>query len=40
VEYLQSRGFFTDPAMVRSPKDKPKVERAVQYVPELACSGV
>lgn len=32
TEYAQSRGFFTDPARVRSPKDKPKVERAVQYV--------
>lgn len=26
------RGFATDPARVRSPKDKPRVERAVQYV--------
>ena len=30
--YAQHVGFGTDPARVRSPKDKPKVERAVQYV--------
>jgi transposase len=32
IEYAQSRGFEIDPARVRHPKDKPKVERAVQYV--------
>ena len=32
LDYAQSRGFGTDPARVRSPKDKPRVERAVQYV--------
>lgn len=32
LEYAQVRGFFTDPARVRSPKDKPQVERTVQYV--------
>jgi hypothetical protein len=32
VEYAQSRGFVIDPARVRSPQDKPRVERAVQYV--------
>lgn len=32
LEYSQARGFHTDPARVRSPKDKPRVERAVQYV--------
>ena len=32
LEYAQARGFFTDPAKVRSPKDKPRVERTVQYV--------
>jgi len=32
LEYAQSRGFVIDPARVRSPKDKPKVERQVQYV--------
>jgi transposase len=31
-EYAQSRGFAVDPARVRSPKDKPRVERMVQYV--------
>jgi len=32
LEYAQSRGFVIDPARVRSPKDKPRVERQVQYV--------
>lgn len=32
VEYAQSRGFVIDPARVRHPQDKPRVERAVQYV--------
>jgi transposase len=32
VEYAQSRGFVIDPARVRRPQDKPRVERAVQYV--------
>jgi transposase len=32
LDYAQHAGFATDPARVRSPKDKPKVERAVQYV--------
>jgi len=32
VEYAQARGFEIDPARVRSPQDKPRVERAVQYV--------
>src|SRR6476619_5627403 len=31
-EYAQSRGFAIDPARVRSPKDKPRVERMVTYV--------
>jgi hypothetical protein len=31
-EYAQARGFVIDPARVRSPKDKPRVERMVQYV--------
>ncbi|MFI1920563.1 IS21 family transposase [Nocardia sp. NPDC020380] len=30
-EYAQARGFAVDPARVRSPKDKPRVERCVQY---------
>jgi len=32
LDYAQAKGFATDAARVRSPKDKPKVERAVQYV--------
>ena len=32
VEYSQSRGFELDPARVRQPKDKARVERQVQYV--------
>jgi transposase len=32
IEYAQSRGFVIDPARVRHPQDKPKVERTVQYV--------
>jgi hypothetical protein len=32
LEYAQARGFVTDPARVRHPQDKPRVERAVQYV--------
>ncbi len=29
--YAQSRGFFVDPARVRHPTDKPRVERVVPY---------
>jgi transposase len=32
IEYAQSRGFVVDPARVRTPTDKPKVERMVQFV--------
>jgi transposase len=32
LDYAQHVGFGTDPARVRSPRDKPRVERAVQYV--------
>ena len=32
VEYAQDRGFVIDPARVRSPQDKPRVERTVQFV--------
>jgi transposase len=31
VEYSQARGFVLDPARVRRPKDKPQIERFVQY---------
>ena len=32
LDYTQHCGFATDAARVRSPKDKPRVERVVQYV--------
>jgi len=32
VEYAQTRGFEIDPARVRKPRDKARVERQVQYV--------
>jgi hypothetical protein len=32
VEYAQSRGFVIDPARVRTPTDKPRVERVVPFV--------
>ena len=31
-EYAQARGFVVDPARVRHPRDKPRVEKCVQYV--------
>ena len=34
LEYLQHRGFIADPARVRHPRDKPRVERGVPYVRE------
>lgn len=34
LDYVQARDLATDPARVRSPKDKPRVERSVQYVRE------
>ena len=34
LDYAQSRGFYTDPARVRHPRDKPRVERVVPYVRE------
>lgn len=34
LEYAQARGLTLDPARVRKPKDKPRVERAVPYVRE------
>ena len=39
LEYSQLRGFITDPARVKHPKDKPKVERGVQYVRERFFKG-
>jgi hypothetical protein len=32
VEYAQARGFVIDPARVRTPNDKPRVERTVPFV--------
>jgi transposase len=31
LEYAQSRGFFVDAARIRTPTDKPRVERTVPY---------
>jgi transposase len=39
VEYAQARGFHVDPARVRSPKDKPRVERTVQFVRNSMWAG-
>ena len=39
LEYSQHRGFIIDPAQVRHPKDKPKVERGFQYVRERFFKG-
>jgi transposase len=39
VDYVQARGFFVDPARVRSPKDKPRVENQVPYVRESWFDG-
>jgi transposase len=39
VEYSQARGFVIDPARVRSPQDKPRVERAVPFVRQSFFAG-
>ena len=39
LEYSQHRGFITDPARVRHPRDKPRVERSVQYAGERFYKG-
>jgi len=39
LEYSQRRGFLADPARPYHPKDKPKVERGVQYVRERFYKG-
>jgi transposase len=39
LEYAQSRGFVIDPARVRHPKDKARVERAVQSVRDDCFAG-
>lgn len=38
-EYAQARGLFLDPARVRRPQDKGRVENAVPYVRERWCDG-
>jgi transposase len=38
-EYAQSRGFFADPARVRRPQDKGRVENQVAYVRERCFDG-
>ncbi len=39
LEYSQRRGFITDAARARHPKDKPKVERGVPYARERFFKG-
>lgn len=39
LEYAQQRGFFVDPTRVRHPKDKPHVERHLDYVVERFFKG-
>jgi transposase len=39
LAYAQSRGFETDPTRVRSPKDKPRVERSVRYTRDSFWAG-
>jgi len=39
LEYAQARGFHIDPTRVRSPKDKPRVERAVRDVRDDCFGG-
>jgi len=39
VEYAQSRGFVIDPARVRSPQDKPRVERVVSFTRDSMFAG-
>ena len=39
LEYAQHHGFIPDPARVRHPRDKPHVERGVQYVRERFFKG-
>ena len=39
LDYAQHRGFLADPARVRHPRDKPRVERNVPYVRERLFKG-
>jgi len=39
LEYAQARGFFVDPARVRRPQDKARVENQIAYVRERCFDG-
>lgn len=39
LDYVQARGLFVDPARIRSPKDKARVENQVPYVRESWFDG-
>jgi hypothetical protein len=39
LEYAQTRGFFVDPARVRRPQDKGRVENQIAYVRERCFDG-
>jgi Integrase core domain len=39
IEYAQARGFMVDPARVRRPQDKPRVERTVPFVRKSFFAG-
>jgi len=39
LDYVQARGIFVDPARIRSPKDKPRVENQVPFVRESWFDG-
>jgi transposase len=39
LDYAQGRGMFVDPARIRSPKDKPRVENQVTFVRESWFDG-
>lgn len=39
ADYAQSRGFFVDPARVRRPQDKARVENAIAYVRQSWFAG-
>jgi hypothetical protein len=39
LDYVQARGFYVDPARIRSPKDKPRVENQVPFVRESWFDG-
>jgi transposase len=39
LDYVQARGIFVDPARIRAPKDKPRVENQVPFVRESWFDG-